>query len=486
LQYFYATIVAWLYEHDAASIATAFNLLLPGSVVTYHAGSATRTDVVTVVTPQFSIAVSDGTATFQQIAMQAFLAIQRPTNIGVFGTFPFWNDNADWIHGHLMADGANPVGPVFLVGHSYGGVSASILAARYRAFQPDRQIRCLTFGSPKPGDERLRAALSRVEMLSLANTGDIITSLAPELLILEPVASALGIPLLRVWADWIREPSRMLQHASGRLEPSGELWIDYVTMLALANNALFNTQPGPVLSHPITEYRRRINERCPVTEWPVSPTLYAFLQTFSPFENFVSPGAGSWTCPLLVTTAKIETWGAGSFGGPHISFNGGVGGGGGAYARDTIAVVPGTVYPLFVGDGSLFSPVSNGQSSFNGGVVLADCAGHGHPSGLFAPGLASRSVGSVKFNGGFGGQPQIGFGGGGGSSAGPASAGFPSATSIFQPGGIAPPGGGDGGDGGITSPGLRGKQPGGGGGGQQPGGGPIAGYGGNGKITISW
>ncbi len=488
LQFFYATIIAGLYEQDSVSIAAAFALLLPEAIVTFHAGTPTRTDVVTAITPTYSVAVTDGTNTFQQGAMQAFLAIQRPTDIGALSTFPFWNDNADWLHGHLRDDGADPTAPVFLCGHSYGGVTASILAARYRAAQPRRQIRCLTFGSPKPGDQRLQDLLKTVQMLSMANTGDIVTSLPPNFIELAPVQISLGLTTLGVWASWIREPSRQLQHSDGSLTPSGGALLDFATLLALANNAISGTNPGPVLSHPIGEYRRRINVRCPLPEWPVSPALHTFLNTFTVFQLFTTAGAGSWTCPFGVTSATVEAWGAGSVGGPHVGFVGGIGGGGGAYARSVVATIPGNVYTFFIGDGGLPPPVANGQTNFNAGQVVADCAGHGHPGLISNPGLATRSVGTVKFDGGFGGIQVAGIGGGGGSSAGDDSKGHPYSHTPFTSGAPAPPAGGGGGIGGnpgIRQP-ARGTQPGGGGGGAGGGAGQTIALGGNGMLKISW
>lgn len=61
----------------------------------------------------------------------------------------------------------------------------------------------------------------------------------------------------------------------------------------------------------------------------------------------------TWTCPPGVTEVEVECWGAGGSGGSAIGTLGraGGGGGGGSYVKNTVNVIPGTVYTITVGAG---------------------------------------------------------------------------------------------------------------------------------------
>jgi hypothetical protein len=183
---------------------------------------------------------------------------------------------------------------------------------------------------------------------------------------------------------------------------------------------------------------------------------------------FNTPGPASWTAPPGVTYAMVETWGAGSVGSPGIGFADGIGGGGGAYARSILSVIPGQVYPITIGDGTLGPPKANGQTTFDSPVrVLADCAGHATGLLISLGGKASLSTGQVRFNGGNAGNNGLSAGGGGGASAGPVAAGASTLPPVaHQPGYPAGVDAGQGGDGqsGIIPP-TNGATPGGGGGG---------------------
>lgn len=156
LQKLYAAVIDWLYALDVARINRLFLTWLGASaVVTVHAGTTLLPPVCTVVHPQFSIIICAGTENFQQLATQAFLSIRRPTNYGILSTHPLWYNASNWVNDFAVADGVDENKPVLLVGHSYGGATASILAARYRAANPLRQVRYITYGCPKIGDVRL-------------------------------------------------------------------------------------------------------------------------------------------------------------------------------------------------------------------------------------------------------------------------------------------------------------------------------------------
>ncbi len=186
----------------------------------------------------------------------------------------------------------------------------------------------------------------------------------------------------------------------------------------------------------------------------------------------MSFGDFTWT-PAATQNVIAECWGAGGKG--RLGSNApdmGPGGGGGAYSRKAgIAVVSGVGESIRVGGPG--GVPSNHESFFRNNLTVQAREGGNaafHTAG--AGGLASASVGTVKFDGGNGGIGSFGVlsaGGGGGSSASRSQAGatggVPAGGTLLTNGSGA---GGDGGTGGTNTPtgdGHVGLGPGGGGGG---------------------
>jgi hypothetical protein len=204
--------------------------------------------------------------------------------------------------------------------------------------------------------------------------------------------------------------------------------------------------------------------------------------------------SGTFTVPAGVTSVTAQAWGGGGKGGSRsTSTNGYGGGGGGAYASSAVTVnALNPAYTVTVGTGS--TTTADGLDSWfsTTGTVLAK-GGQSVPNDVTtgaAGGLASTSIGTIKFSGGAGVTGLAGtYGGGGGSSAGTGSAGN---TGVTSTGGVAPVGGGNGGNGrilisGVSGNGLPGVIPGGGGGGAlRTAGNGIGGFGANGQVILTW
>lgn len=200
----------------------------------------------------------------------------------------------------------------------------------------------------------------------------------------------------------------------------------------------------------------------------------------------------SWTVPAdAIDTVTFEGWGGGAIGGTNPGILGARGGGGGAYARVTIAAQPGRPYTGFVGrstsDGLDFENVTSIQPGAPAEPVIMRASGGIQANG----GEAASCTGDVVFSGGGGAADgefnfsPPGRGGGGGSSAGPASDGN-SVSSGVVIGATAVTGGGKGGDGGVSpAVGEAGQTPGGGGGGGHGQGG-VGGNAGAGRIKVTW
>lgn len=202
--------------------------------------------------------------------------------------------------------------------------------------------------------------------------------------------------------------------------------------------------------------------------------------------------SGTFTVPAGVTSVTAQAWGGGGKGGLRSgnSTNGTGGGGGGAFASSTVSVSAlDTPYTVTVGLGSNTTAAGLDSWFLTTGTVLAK-GGQSVSDNIVTGatgGLATGSVGTTKFNGGTGVTGTNSYSGGGGSAAGTAADGN---TGVTTTGGIAPAGGGNGGNG-FTSDanGNNGSIPGGGGGGAYKGNGggsQTGGNGANGQVTISW
>src|SRR5262249_53460838 len=153
IQFFYSTLIAWSYQGKFDRMATALTMLLgPDAVTVTVPGTLPLPNVTICKMPKFAVVIVDGTRDFQTFAMQAFGTIAPPFNFGIFSTFPFWYTTGEYIRNVIDANGVDGSKPIFFAGHSYGAVSSDTLMGRYRAGQPDRVIRRISFGSPKPGD----------------------------------------------------------------------------------------------------------------------------------------------------------------------------------------------------------------------------------------------------------------------------------------------------------------------------------------------
>jgi len=137
--------------------------------------------------------------------------------------------------------------------------------------------------------------------------------------------------------------------------------------------------------------------------------------------------SGTWVCPAGVTSVTVQCWGGGGGGGSR-SVNGGAGGGGGgAFASGTIAVVPGTTYPVTVGTGGA-STVAGIRSAFKTAtdsiIAAGGKGGVANDSVGATGGLISACRGTIIFAGGNGGNGVYGSNsGGGGGGAGTTGAG---------------------------------------------------------------
>ncbi len=192
---------------------------------------------------------------------------------------------------------------------------------------------------------------------------------------------------------------------------------------------------------------------------------------------------GTWTCPDNVLKIKVECWGQGGRGGTMIAVanTAAGGGGGGAYASSYFDVVPGVAYQYSVGNAQSSTSLSSWFSGTN--ILLAD-RGRAGVAGSAVPGAGgypTGCIGEVIVQGDAGQSgtaldtvsPLIDtgyYGGGGGNGGNGGGLGAPRNT-------VSPSGGGS----------VGGVPGGGGSGGKRTSAGTaLGGYGGAGRIVITY
>jgi len=314
LQFFYATLLKWAGDGLHERMTTAFHMLLGDAAQTFFVVTLPpRPNVMICKMPTFSVVVVDGTPNPQTLAMQAFASIIRPQNVGLYGTYAPWYALSSFVNDLCNTVGVNANAPVFLVGYSMGGAMIDNVAARWYNANPQRKIRTLTFGAPKPGNSRLIQFLKKLPGISIANEQDIVCSLPPTLNLIFPVATALLMPSLYAWAEWEQEPNRARQANNGVLTFNVNPIIDTPLLTHLVTQ-IIGVQPfDPVLPHRIKEYRRRIEVRCPQTQWPISQVLWDYLHGADNPDIDVGVGVGVEVldlnlCPCCATEPSPETF----------------------------------------------------------------------------------------------------------------------------------------------------------------------------------
>lgn len=322
VQLLYARVIEAMYADDVPTINAILGEFFTDSpAITFHPAEGNMPAVTTVIGADYAIAIADGTRNAQQLAMQAFQGIQSPTDFGVVETIPLWYQASNHIHATLEADGANLIGRVMLVGHSYGGAAQLILAARYRHAQTTRPVIVLTYGAPKAGGPKVSALLEKVSGASLANDNDLITALPPDPATLASIAPLFPLVSFLPWYRWTRSPHTWTVDVEGKIIPGPNVLLDFQTLFNLVDHAVNNTEQNSILGHSIGEYVRRLMLAVPVANWPLSETVLDLINDEQEVEAGSALGVNlaPWE-----STGYYLAGGEGALPSPNIRFGSGV------------------------------------------------------------------------------------------------------------------------------------------------------------------
>lgn len=290
-----ANIQELLYQGDGFAAAVALLALVPGATITRVPNSASVTpgSLIAVRGDQTTIVVS-GTTNFQQWALQAMFGAAGAFDYGMYSALALWHDASTVVLDRILVAGASTTGPIRLVGHSYGGAVASIMAARYRLGIAARDMQLLTFGCPHPGDSRLASILDDVTSVHLSNHDDPVTYIPPSGPALALIAWMIPTVVQNRWGVYHPPPGRVRLSETGVRSAVSEPESVYPFLFRLVTAYLASQQPEAIYAHNMWEYSRRIV--CPgqvaPSPPPGSPALW-----LRPDE-----------LPAIVHPAPIERW----------------------------------------------------------------------------------------------------------------------------------------------------------------------------------
>jgi len=231
-------------------------ILGPGATIAGVDNSPTSNVPGTVIgtnATQTIVAIS-GTTTAQQLATQLGYGAIGIVDYGAFSTLPVWYSSATAIVDRMLAQGIDTSKPITLVGHSYGGALAILIAALIKRANPTADVRIVTAGAPNPGDQRLYDLLAGVPQVHIVNVGDPVPGLPPTGPDLVPWSLIVPSPLYSRWGTVRQLPGRSMLASSGQITV-GNPWFYSFSALSGAIPYLVSGASLPLFSeHEMSTY----------------------------------------------------------------------------------------------------------------------------------------------------------------------------------------------------------------------------------------
>jgi len=252
-------VMAKVYANDPAAQDDLKGFLRPGAQSVQRNNTASTTPGYALAwDSEQALIVIAGTTNFQQLASQIAYAGFGPVNVGTFSTNFQWYLSALDVGGRFSAELIDPLLPVTLVGHSYGGAIAAVLSAIFITAQPTRKVRLLTMGMPRPGDQRLALMLRNISPTFLANLGDPITSLPPVGSELIPLAPLVPSGLLDQWLGTAKPLGQVILGRDGSLTDDDQGVTLYSQLLEIVGVIVSDGVLPAFTQHTTDEYIRRL------------------------------------------------------------------------------------------------------------------------------------------------------------------------------------------------------------------------------------
>lgn len=255
----FAQVLALLYTNpSAAQIALQAMLDRPATFTVHPSNGTVFPGLLIAQTDSYTIIVAGGAANEQQLALSAFYMTGPPTNVGAFATNSYFNLVANFIATEMFAAGVDSSLPILYAGHSLGGAATTILAARTIQTNPSADVRIVTYGTPRPGDDRLRTIIGGISSVNVVNVGDWFSQLPPVLREFYPLAAEVLPEFGTSWVNWADTANRQAMAVDGSIVSPGLLAISWPDLAAAIGAALEGGELPPLTAHSIAEYVRRL------------------------------------------------------------------------------------------------------------------------------------------------------------------------------------------------------------------------------------
>lgn len=189
------------------------------AVVSYHPpdGSAVPATAIADL-PKFTVVFIVGTSTADQFWGQVIFSTVGPNQTtGLPDIGPWWDSTMTIERRITAAIGVQPIKPIVLIGHSYGGVIATMLGVRFARGSEDRLVNVVGFGTPKCVAGFVMEQNKRRGWCYIANMGDPVPSLPPTVLQLGPLVLGIPLPVKFLWSTWYKPGNQWILYEDGRL-----------------------------------------------------------------------------------------------------------------------------------------------------------------------------------------------------------------------------------------------------------------------------
>ncbi len=203
-----------------------------------------------------------GTTNFQQLALQMLHFGLGARNQGEYSTSDLYESAAIVMATRINLAGGGDCTRFTLIGHSYGAAIAIVLAAKIRVADNTKRVELLTFGCPKPGDERLAFLIRTMKQTNWVNEGDPIPYMPPEGVSLIELSFAVPLLLFGQWAAYRRPASVVVLGDDGSMEHTLTARINGGVLASAAVTIAAGGEPEPFQTHFMSTYVTRLRRGC--------------------------------------------------------------------------------------------------------------------------------------------------------------------------------------------------------------------------------